>query len=102
MNDLGLAQQLTGDYPAAASSHQQALQLYRDLGSRLGVAEALNNLGQLAARTADARHARDYYTQALAIAHDIGVPLEQARALEGIGRCDLAGGSPAQGAAYLR
>ena len=40
-------QQLTGDYPAAAASHQQALELFRDLGERLGQAEALNSLGEL-------------------------------------------------------
>jgi hypothetical protein len=27
LNELGLVQQLTGDYPAAAASHQQALTL---------------------------------------------------------------------------
>ena len=36
LNDLGMVQQLTGDYPAAAAaSHQQALELFRDLGFRL-------------------------------------------------------------------
>jgi hypothetical protein len=45
-NDLGLFQQLTGDNPAAAASHHQALQLYRDVGSWHGQAETLNNLGR--------------------------------------------------------
>ena len=35
---LGLVQQLTGDYPAAAASYQQALALGRDLGDPLGQA----------------------------------------------------------------
>ena len=35
LSDLGMVQQLTGDYPAAAASHQQALELFRDLGFRL-------------------------------------------------------------------
>jgi tetratricopeptide (TPR) repeat protein len=35
LNDRGLAQQLIGDYAAAAANHQQALQMQRDLGSRL-------------------------------------------------------------------
>ncbi len=38
-------QQLTGDYPAAAASQQQVLELHRDLGNLNGQAYALNNLG---------------------------------------------------------
>ena len=34
LNELGLVQQLTGDYPAAAASHQQALELCRDPGDQ--------------------------------------------------------------------
>ena len=40
-------QRLTGDYPAATASHARALKLYRDLGNRLGEANALNNMGEL-------------------------------------------------------
>ena len=52
LNDLGLVQQETGDYPAAAASHQQALALFEDLGNLLGQAEALNRLGELSLRMA--------------------------------------------------
>ena len=96
-----MAQQLTGDYPAAAASHQQALQMFHDLGYRLGLAEAQNNLGQLATRTDDTRHARRYHTQALAIARDMGVPLEEARALEGIGQSYLVDSNPRRAARHL-
>jgi tetratricopeptide (TPR) repeat protein len=95
-------QQLIGDYPAAAASHQQALQLNRDVGNRLGQAETLNCLGELSSRTDDGRQARDYHAQALAIARDLGTPREQARALEGIGRSHLCDGNPTQAAALLR
>ena len=95
-------QQLTGDYPAAAASHQQALALCRDVGNRLGQAETLNCLGELASRTAASRQARDHHAQALAIARDLGTPLEEARALEGIGRSHLQDGHPSQAAARLR
>ena len=56
-------QQLTGDYPAAAASHQQALELFRDLGDRHGQAEALNSLGELSSRTADSQQARDHHAR---------------------------------------
>jgi Tfp pilus assembly protein PilF len=78
------------------------LEQFRDLGDRLGQAEALNNLGELLCQTQTAQRALDHHSQALAIAHEIGAPLEEARALEGIGRCHLHDGNSGEGAAYLR
>jgi tetratricopeptide (TPR) repeat protein len=95
-------QRETGDYPAAAASHQQALALFCDFGDRLGQAEALNRLGELSSRTSATSQARDQHAQALAIARDISVPLEQAHALEGLGRAHLQDGNPSQAAVYLR
>jgi hypothetical protein len=86
-------QQLTGDYPAAAVSHQQALTLSRDAGNGAGQAQTLNCLGELASRTAGGHQARDHHAQALAIARDLGTPPEQARALEGIGHSHLHDGN---------
>jgi tetratricopeptide (TPR) repeat protein len=100
LNELGLVQQLTGDYPAAAS-HQQALQLYREVGNRRGQAETLNGLGELSSRTAATRQARDQHAQALAIARDLGTPPDEARALEGIGRSHLQDGHTSEGTASL-
>ena len=95
-------QHLTGDYPAAAASQQQALALFRDLGNLLGQAEALNRLGELATRTAHTPQARKYHIQALAIARDISAAPEEARALEGIGNSHLQEGNPSQAVAPLR
>jgi tetratricopeptide (TPR) repeat protein len=97
---LGVVQQETGDY-AAAASQQQALALFRDLGNRLGQAEALNHLGELATRTANTQQARERHTQALAIARDIGAAPEEARALEGLGHTYLQDGNTGQAAADL-
>ena len=36
---------LTGDYPGAARALEEALGIYRDLGDRLGEANALTELG---------------------------------------------------------
>ena len=102
LNELGLVQQLTGDYPAAAACHQQALDLNRDIGNRLGQAETLNCLGELSSRTAEGRQARDHHAQALAIARDLGTPPEEARALEGIGHSHLRDGHASEAAACLR
>ena len=97
-----MVQQLTGDYPAAAASHQHALELCRDLGEPLGQAEALNRLGELSLRTSATGQARDQHIRALAIARDLGASPEQARALEGIGNSHLHDGNPGQAAEYLR
>ena len=43
----GYVRRLTGDYPAAAQALEQALGIYRDLGDRLGQANALNDLGDV-------------------------------------------------------
>ena len=94
--------QQTGDYPAAATSHQQALALFGDLGNRLGQAEALNRLGELATRTAHTPQARKHHTQALAIDRDLGSAPEEARALEGLGHSQLQDGHPGRAAAQLR
>jgi tetratricopeptide (TPR) repeat protein len=95
-------QQETEDYPAAAASHQQALELFRGLGNRLGQAEALNRLGELSLRTSATSQARDQHTQALAIARDIRAAAEEARALEGLGQSHLREGNPGQAAAHLQ
>ena len=95
-------QQETGDYAAAAASHQQALALFGDLGNLVGQAEALNRLGELATRTANTTQAREHHAQALAVARDIRAAPEEARALEGLGQAHLHDGSPGQAAGPLR
>lgn len=93
MQNLGVVQKQTGDYPAASASFQQALKLFRDFGHRPGEAQALTGLGDLSSRTAGTQQAREHYAQALAIARDIGLPLEEASALEGLGHAYLHDGT---------
>ena len=89
-----MVQQLTGDYPAAAASHQHASELCRELGEPLGQAEALNRLGELSLGTSATGQARDRHIRALAIARDLGASPEEARALEGLGNSHLHDGNP--------
>jgi tetratricopeptide (TPR) repeat protein/transcriptional regulator with XRE-family HTH domain len=100
-NELGLAQQLTGDYEAAATNHQAALQQFRVVGNRMAQTQTLNNLGELSLRAADTGQAAAHHVQALALARTIGHPLEEARALEGLGRSDLRAGLTSDAAARL-
>ena len=71
-------QQLTGDYPAAAASQQQALALFRDLGDLHGQADALNCLGVVQQETGDYPAAAASQQQALALFRDLGDLLGQA------------------------
>ena len=77
---LGLVQKATGDPGQAAGNLRRALDLYRDLGDRLGEAQALNHLGELLG-SARAASARAHHEQALEIATSIGASIDQARAL---------------------
>ena len=102
LNQLGTVQELTGEYPAAAASQAQALQLFRDLGDRHGQSRASINLGEILFLSSAYREARGYFAQALSITRDINTPVEEAQALEGIGRCHIVEGRPNQGAAHIR
>jgi Tetratricopeptide repeat len=53
LNELGVLQRLTGDYSAAATSHQHALEQFSDFGDRNGQSHALNNLGLVQQLTGD-------------------------------------------------
>ena len=64
--------QLTGEYPAAAQILEQALGIYRDLGDRLGQANALHYLGDVRQLTGDYPAAAQVLEQALGIYRDLG------------------------------
>ena len=85
LNQLGVVQELTGDYPAAAASLTQALQLFRDLGDRRGQAWALNQLGVVQRRTGDYPAATASLTRALQLFRDLGDRRGQAWALHDLG-----------------
>jgi tetratricopeptide (TPR) repeat protein len=89
LNDLGVVQQETEDYPAAATSQQQALALFGDLGHRLGQAHALNDLGVVQQETEDYPAAAASHQQALALFGDLGNRLGQAEALNRLGELSL-------------
>jgi hypothetical protein len=77
LDELGLLQQLTGDYPAAAASQRQALDMFRHLGDRLGqaraLARAMEGIGRSLLRQ-DPAEAATHLRHALEIYQDIGSP----------------------------
>ena len=101
LNELGILQRVTGDYPAAAASHQQALELYRGLGDRLGQASAVDHLGTVQRLTGDYPAAAASHQQALALYRDLGHRVGQALAINNLGTVQMrAGDYPAAAASY--
>jgi tetratricopeptide (TPR) repeat protein len=85
LNQLGVVQELTGDYPPATASLIQALQLYRDLKDQRGQASALNQLGVVQWLTGDHPAATASLTQALQLFRGLGDQRGQAWALNQLG-----------------
>ena len=85
LTQLGVVQQQTGDYPAAAASLTLALQLSRDLGDRHGQAWALHDLGAVQQQTGDYSAAAASLTRALQLSRDLGDRQIQACALNLLG-----------------
>jgi len=86
LDELGLLQQLRGDYPAATATLARAAALYRDLGDQPGQAHALNHLGLVHQDTGDYRAAAASHRQALALARAGGDPLAEAVSLTDLGQ----------------
>jgi tetratricopeptide (TPR) repeat protein/DNA-binding XRE family transcriptional regulator len=96
LDELGLLQQLRGDYPAATATLAQAAALYGDLGDQTGQAHALNHLGLVHQDTGDYRAAAACHQQALALARAAGDPLAEAVSLTDLGQVQqLTGDYPA-------
>lgn len=85
LNDLGRAQQMAGDYPAAAQAQEETLGIYRDLGSRLGEAHALSDLGNAVYFMGDYPAAVLAQEEALGLYRDLGDRLGEADALTFLG-----------------
>jgi tetratricopeptide (TPR) repeat protein/transcriptional regulator with XRE-family HTH domain len=102
LDELGLLQQLTGDYPAATATLTQAAGLYRDLGDRAGQAYALNHLGLVQQDEGDFRAAGASHRQALALARGAGDQLAEAVSLTDLGQVQQAMGEFAEAIAGHR
>jgi tetratricopeptide (TPR) repeat protein len=101
LDELGLLQQLTGDYPAATATLTQAVTLYQELGDQPGRAYALNHLGLVHQDTGDYQAAYATHQQALDLARAAGDPLAEAVSLTDLGLVQqVTGDYPAAVASY--
>jgi transposase len=85
LDELGLLQQLTGDYADAIATLTQAIELFRELGDRSGQAYAVNHLGLVYGHTSDFQAAIDCHQQALELALAAGDELAEAVSLTDLG-----------------
>jgi tetratricopeptide (TPR) repeat protein/transcriptional regulator with XRE-family HTH domain len=103
LDELGLLQHLTSDYPAATGTLTQAAALYRELGDQTGEAYALNHLGLVHLDTGDYPAAAASHQQALNLARDAGDQLAEAVSLTDLALIQLMTGHyPPAAAGYQR
>ena len=101
LDELGLLQHLTNDYPAATGSLAEAIELFSQLGDRSGEANARNHLGLVQVDIADYPAAAASHRQALALARDAGDQLAEAVSLIDLGLVQwLTGDYPAALASF--
>ncbi len=82
----GAGLQVAGGHRAAARDLAAALALYRELGSRLGQADALSNLAKIRGAAGDYQAADRDLVSSLEIYHELGSRLGQANAFIRLGR----------------
>lgn len=85
LNNLALLAEGQGDYPRAATLHQQALELFRALGEAANTAYVLGNLGVVAEHSGDLDAAVEYYQQSLDLHEQIGESWGMAAMLTNLG-----------------
>src|SRR5215472_9896830 len=103
LDELGLLQQLLGDYPAAAVTLRRAVALYRELGDPPGEGYALNHLGIVQGEVGDYAAAAASHREALALARDAGDQLAEAVSLIDLSMVQsLTGDNPAAEVGYER
>ncbi len=85
LDELGLLQQLTSDYPAATAALAEAIELFGELGDLPSQAHARNHLGLVHMDIADYLTAEANHREALALARKAGDQLAEAVSLIDLG-----------------
>jgi tetratricopeptide (TPR) repeat protein len=85
LDNLGIAHQMAGDFPAATEALEAALAIYGDLGDRLGQANALRSIGTVRRQRDDEAGAAGALETALAIYRELGDQPGQANVLNALG-----------------
>ncbi|NMG08948.1 tetratricopeptide repeat protein [Brasilonema sp. UFV-L1] len=100
MQNLGdLYFELQNEVKRADECYQQALEIYQEIGDRLGEANTLKAIGDVLQFLKRSHEALQRYEQALAFYREIGDRLGEANVLQGFGKLQ---DDPAQGLEYLQ
>ncbi|HET6386512.1 MAG TPA: tetratricopeptide repeat protein, partial [Armatimonadota bacterium] len=77
------------DTAAARTHYGRALDIFREHGARIDIADALNQLGMVAAEEGDFQTARALYEEALALCEDVGGSARLGAVLNNLGALSL-------------
>jgi tetratricopeptide (TPR) repeat protein len=100
--NLGDVRSTQGDHDAALADYDEALQLRRELGDPLLIANATYNLGVAAFRAGDHERARRAVEESLEIARPLGEDLHIAAALFTLAEIDLVECNPEHAALAIQ
>jgi tetratricopeptide (TPR) repeat protein len=95
---MGVVRRLTGDHRGAARLLDESLQVYLQVGDRLGRANALRQLGVLRRLTGDYAGATQALRESLSLYLGLGNRRRQAEALQELGVVRRLAGDPTQAA----
>ncbi len=86
---LGEVDWLLSDHESARARHESALEVYRELGDRLGEANCIQSLGDVDLSLSDHESARARYESALEAYRELGDRLGEANCIKALGDVDL-------------
>jgi non-specific serine/threonine protein kinase len=98
LSALGTMAYDQGDMPKALVYHEEALDLYQELGDQTGVAFALNNLGCQADRQGAYEQANGYFAEALDLYRELGDSRGMTMVLNNLGNTTRDQGDPQRAA----
>lgn len=99
-SNLGVAYRMVGPMEQARAYLERALQIYHELGNRVGEARVLNDLGRVYADMGNRERARRDYEQALHICQEQGDHQGEGSALNNLGWVYIALGQDKQAQEY--
>ena len=85
LNNIGAIYDDQGKIHAAADFYKQSLEIYDEIGHKLGMATSLNNIGYIYMHLGDIEAALDYYHKSLKIKEELGNKKGLAISLNNIG-----------------
>jgi Tfp pilus assembly protein PilF len=101
LNSLANLALYQGDYPAATSLYEQALEIKREIGDRKGEGGLLNNIGIISLEQGRLGMARCCLDQSLVISREVGDRQVEANALINLGLFSLTVGDYEEAGIYL-